>query len=343
MRSILRALLAWIGLRVRRRASLELEVIALRQQIGILQLRHRHRKMFPRSERYLWILLYRVWPSALKTMRLVQPQTVIRWHRAGFCWLWRRKILDGMPSSRKTPFEIRDLIRKMRAENPTWGPQRIKGELGKLGIKIAVTTVFKYLPRFKAPSPPGWRVFLRNHIHETAAADFFIVVSATYRLLYGFLILQLDRRKILHIDCTFTPTQEWLIDQINTTFKGRAIPKYFIRDRDTRYGMAFRERLKRLGVSDCPISPRSPWQNHYVERLIWSIRRECLNHVIPVSERQLRGLLRSYANYYNYSRTHISLDDDSPVHRRVQRPYLGKTIVSIPEVGGLHHRYERRG
>lgn len=342
MRSILRAFFSWLALSFRHRASLKLEVIALRQQLDVLQSRHPKRIIFPRSERYIWILLYRFWPAALSLMHLVQPQTVIRWHRKGFRWLWHLRSSRGDSSHQKVTFEIRDLIRRMRAENPTWGPKRIQGELAKLGIKLGNTTVYNYLPRFKPPNPPGWRIFLRNHIHETVAADMFVVVSASFQLLYGFVILQLNRRKILHVDCTYHPTQEWLADQLSSTFKGRAIPKYFIRDRDACYGHVFRDRLMKLGIIDYVTKPRSPWQNHFVERLIWSIRRECLNHVIPVSERQLRGLLQSYMSYYNYSRTHISLDNDTPIHRIVQRPSEGRKIVGIREVGGLHHRYERR-
>ena len=343
MRAILRALIGLVCFRFRSRASLELEVIALRQQLGLLQQRHHHRLIFPRAERHLWILLYRIWPSALKMMHLVQPRTVIKWHRRGFYWYWRWKShFNKPPPNKKVTLEIRDLIRRMRAENPTWGPKRIQGELSKLGIKLGETTIYMHLPRFKPPSPPGWRVFLRNHIHETVAADLFVVVSATYRLIYGFVVLQLNRRKIIHIDCTYHPTQEWLAAQISNAFKGRATPKYFMRDRDACYGSVFRDRLKKLGVIDHPVQPRAPWQNSFVERLIWSMRRECLNHVIPVSERQLRGILHAYERYYNYSRTHIALGNDAPVPRRIHRKYLGKNIISIPEVGGLHHRYERR-
>jgi transposase InsO family protein len=218
----------------------------------------------------------------------------------------------------------------------------------KLGIQISTSSVARFVrgPSLGPYEPPrhilpAWKVFLRNHLRETAAADLFVVVTATYRLLYGFVVLGLARRKILHIEITNHPNQEWLADQIETALGGREKVKFLLRDRDASYGPVFCERLKSLGVIDRPTAPRSPWQNSYVERVISTLRRDCLNHVIPINERHLRALLKEYIVYYNESRPHWALDYDAPIHRPVDRKCHGPKIISRPVLGGLHHRYER--
>ena len=235
----------------------------------------------------------------------------------------------------------RDLIRQMCLANPLWGAPRIHGELLKLGIEISQATVGRYMPwRPKAPSPT-WRSFLHNHMHCLAAIDMFVVVTATFRLLYALIVLGHDRRKVIHFDVTENPTQDWLARQMTEAFPWDTAPRYLLRDRDASYGQNFRDRVEAMGIKEVVTAPRSPWQNPYVERIIGSIRRECLNHVIIIDERHLRRVLSSYFQYYHESRTHLSLDKDCPEPRPIHPPTAGK-IIAFPEVGGLHHRYERR-
>jgi len=237
--------------------------------------------------------------------------------------------------------EIRDLIRQMSLANPLWGAPRIHGELLKLGIAVSQATVGRYLPRRpKAPSPT-WRSFLHNHLTDIAAIDMFVVATATFRTLYALIVLGHDRRKVIHFEVTQNPTQVWLSRQITEAFPWETAPRYLLRDRDTSYGRAFRDRVRAMGIEEVLTAPRSPWQNPFVERLIGSIRRECLDHVIIFNERHLRHILSGYFQYHHRTRTHLSLDKDCPQHRLVQPPLAGK-IIAFPEVGGLHHRYERR-
>jgi transposase InsO family protein len=230
----------------------------------------------------------------------------------------------------------------MSIANPLWGAARIRGELLKLGIKVSERSIRRY--RVKGPRwpSPGWRAFIRSHMKDTVATDMFVVVTLTYRLLYGMIILEHDRRKILHFAVTARPTDEWLSKQMQQAFLYTNVPRFIVRDRDALYGKQFCERLKQIGIQEVLTAPQSPWQNTYVERVIWTIRRECLDHVIVINERHLRGILESYIKYYNRSRTHNSLDEDCPDHRPVEPPSNGAKIVAIPEVGGLHHRYTRR-
>jgi transposase InsO family protein len=195
--------------------------------------------------------------------------------------------------------------------------------------------------RPKVPSPT-WRSFLRNHLPDIAAIDMFVIATATFQLLYTLIVLSLDRRRIVHFEVTANPTQDWLSGQMTEAFPWHTAPRYLLRDRDKSYGLAFRHRVRAMGIIEVITAPRSPWQNPYVERLIGSIRRECLDHVIILSERHLRRVLSSYFQYHHAARTHLSLHKDCPRPRAVQLPFTGDNIVAFPEVGGLHHRYERR-
>ena len=193
-----------------------------------------------------------------------------------------------------------------------------------------------------AQSPlPTWRSFLHNHLTDIAAIDMFVVATATFRLLYALIVLGHDRRRIIHFGITQNPTQVWLSRQITEAFPWDTAPRYLLRDRDASYGPAFRDRVRGMGIKEVVTAPQSPWQNPYVERLIGSIRRECLDHIIILNEHHLRGVLSKYFQYHHTARTHLSLNKDCPQPRRIQSPSAGK-IVAFPEVGGLHHRYERR-
>ncbi len=226
----------------------------------------------------------------------------------------------------------------MSRENSLWGAPRIHGELLKLGFQLAQSTVAKYMVKHRGPPSQGWKTFLRNHADGIAAIDLFVVPTVGFRLLYGLVIVHLARRLLVWTGVTANPTAEWMARQVTEAFPWDDTPTYLIRDRDRVYGAVFRRRLLAMGIRDRPVAPRSPWQNPFAERLIGSIRRECLDHVVVTRAAHLRRILRSYAAYYNRARTHRSLRKDCPIHRPIQA--LG-TIVSEPILGGLHRHYVR--
>ena len=208
----------------------------------------------------------------------------------------------------------------------------------KVGIAIGQTSVAKYMVRRRGPPSQGWGTFLRNHADGIAAMDLVVVPTISFRLLYGLLILRHDRRRLLWLGATTRPSAEWIARQLTEACGWDEAPRYLVRDRDRSYGEVFLRRVRTMGIRDRPTSPRSPWQNGYAERLIGSIRRECIDHVIVLGERHLRHLLQSYLDYYNETRTHLSLDKDTPVSRGVET--IGR-VFRRPVLGGLHHRYER--
>jgi transposase InsO family protein len=319
------------------RARLEAEVLVLRHQLAILRRRAPRRLHLSAIDRLIFVLAYRLRPSVLDAICIVQPETVLRWHRAGFRWYWgwKARSRSGRPPISN---EWRRLIREMSAANPLWGAPRIHGELMMLGIKVAQSTVAKYMARGQRPPRQSWKTFLRNHAAGIAAVDLLVVPTIGFRLLYAFVILRHDRRRIVSIAITSHPTAEWIARQITDAFPWQEAPHYLLRDRDGVYGGVVRQRLAAMGIRDRPIAARSPWQNGIVERLIGSMRGECLDHIVILGERHLRKILRLYADYYNNARTHLSLDKDAPIHRA---PCLTGAIVSLPILGGLHHQYVR--
>jgi transposase InsO family protein len=226
----------------------------------------------------------------------------------------------------------------MSMENPLWGAPRIHGELLKLGFEVAQSSVAKYMVKRRGPPSQRWRTFLHNHAPGIAAMDLFVVPTIGFDLLYAYIIVRLDRRELVWISVTTHPTAEWVARQITEAFPWNEAPRYMIRDRDRIYGPVVTRRLRAMGIRDKPIAPASPWQNGFAERLIGSIRRECLDHVIVLGEIHLRRILKSYADYYNCDRTHRSLNKDAPVTRQIQR--IG-SIKSHAILGGLHHHYAR--
>jgi transposase InsO family protein len=236
--------------------------------------------------------------------------------------------------------EVIDLIQKMSLANPCWGAPRIHGELLKLGFELSQATVAKYMVRHRKPPSQTWRAFLQNHVKDLVATDFFVVPTVFFELLFVFVILSHDRRRVTHFGVTAYPTSEWPARQLLEAFPWNSAPRYLLRDRDGSYGAKVCEAAKSLGIREVLTAPQSPWQNAYVERLIGSIRRECLDHVIVVNEDSLRRVLKSYFEYYERTRTHLSLGKDAPVTRPIQPASMGR-IVEISQVGGLHHRYER--
>jgi transposase InsO family protein len=237
--------------------------------------------------------------------------------------------------------EVRDLIRKMSKANPRWGSPRIVGELAKLGIQVAKATVEKYIVRSRTPPSPTWRAFLDNHLKDLVSVDFFVVPTVTFRVLFVFVVLAHARRRIVHFNITEHPTAQWTGQQISEAFPWETAPRFLVRDRDRVYGPAFKDRVESLGVEEVLTAPRCPWQNPFAERLIGSIRRECLDHVVVLNERHLRRLLGDYLEHYHRWRCHRSLAMDCPEPRPVQRPDDGD-IVEVEEAGGLYRHYERR-
>jgi transposase InsO family protein len=320
------------------KSRLEAENMALRHQLNVLRRKVLGRIRLTNSDRWFFVQLYRWFPSILQVLTVVRPETLLHWHGAGFrsYWRWKSRSRGGRP---KIAANLRALIRRMNSENPLWGAPRIHGELLKLGFEVAQSTVAKYMVKRRGPPSQGWRTFLHNHAPDIAAMDMFVVPTIGFKLLYGIIIIiRLDRRRLVWTNVTTNPTAEWIARQITEAFPWDQAPRYLLRDRDRSYGAVVRRRLQAMGIRDHPTAPRSPWQNGHVERLIGSIRRECLDHIVVVGEAPLRRTLRAYARYYNEIRTHRSLHKDTPVARPIQ--FTGM-IYSRPVLGGLHHHYVR--
>jgi transposase InsO family protein len=290
---------------------------------------------FTNFDRLVFVCLYRIASRIVDALTIVEPETVIRWHRAGFrlFWRWKSRTRGGRP---KVSLEIRKLIRDMSLANPLWGTPRIHGELLKLGVDIGQTSVAKYMARHRKPPSQGWKTFLRNQADGIASMDLFVVPTLSFRLLYGLLIMLHGRRQILWLGVTARPTAEWVARQLTEACGWDHAPKYLIRDRDNVYGAIFKQRLRAMGIRDRPTAPHSPWQNGHTERLIGSIRRECLDHVVVFDERHLRQILLLYMEYCNGARTHLALNKDAPLSRAIQPD--GR-ILPMPILGGLRHQY----
>jgi transposase InsO family protein len=319
------------------RRQLEAEILVLRHQLNVLRQRAPRRLHFRWADRALFIWLYRRCPHLLDAITIVRPETVVRWHRTGFAayWRWKSRPLGGRPQIGK---EVRDLIRRMSFENPVWGAPKIHGELLKLGIEVAQSTVSIYMVPRRGRPLQTWKTFLCTHMEGTASIDLFVVPTIAFEQLFAFLVLGHRRRQLLWIAVTRNPTAEWLARQITEAFPWDSAPKYLVRDNDRAFGGAFKARVRAMGIRDRPTSFRSPWQNGYVERLIGSVRRECTDHLIAFNAEHLQRILAKYATYYNEVRTHVSLGKDAPCTRPIER--FGD-IVAYPILGGLHHRYAR--
>ena len=316
---------------------LEAENSVLRHQLIVLRRRPHGRVQLTNHDRWFFVQLYRWFPSILKVLMIVRPETLLRWHRAGFrCyWRWKSRRRAGRP---QIETELRALIRRMSIENPLWGAPRIHGELLKLGFEVAQSSVAKYMVKRHGPPSQGWRTFLHNHAPDIAAMDLFVVPTIGFDLLYAFVIVRLGRRDLVWINVTAYPTADWVARQLTEAFPWNEAPRYMIRDRDRIYGTVVTRRPRAMGIRDKPTAPASPWQNGVAERLVGSIRRESVDHMIVLGEAHLRRILKSYARYYNGVRTHRSLNKDAPVSRSVQRTGV---IRSRAILGGLHHYYSR--
>jgi transposase InsO family protein len=337
MLALLRFVLAVLASPFKSRRRLEAENAALRHQLIVLRRKMPGRVRLTNGDRWFLVQLYRIFPSTLRALTIIRPETLVRWHRAGFrgYWRWKSGSRGGRPQIES---DLRALIKKMSIENPLWGAPRIHGELLKLGFEVAQSSVAKYMVKRSGPPSQGWRTFLRNHAPDIAAMDLFIVPTISFGLLVALVIVRLDRRELVWVNVTPNPSAEWIARQITEAFPWDDAPQYLIRDRDRIYGSCFTRRLRAMGIRDKPTAPASPWQNGFAERLIGSIRRECVDHLIVLGEGHLRRLLRAYASYYNDIRTHWTLAKDAPVSRPIQRT---GSIRSYPMLGGLHHHYVR--
>src|SRR6266545_2536135 len=337
MLALLHLFAALVSNRFKSRRRLEIENLYLRHQLNIALRRTPRRRRLRGADRALLVWMTWLWPSLLDLSRVVRPDTILRWHRAGFRAYWRWKS-RGQPGRPKIGRELCELIRQMSKQNQLWGAPRIHGELLKLGFEIAESTVSKYMVRHRRLPSQTWRTFLRNHADAIAAIDLCVVQTVTFESLFVFLVVGHGRRQLLWFAVTRHPTAEWLAQQIVEAFPWDTAPVYLIRDNDGAYGQTFTNRLRAMGIRDRPISPRSPWQNPYVERLIGTLRHECLDHLLILGERHLRQVLMSYSLYYNETRTHLGLCKDPPLPRAVRR---SGAIVTVPILSGLHHRYAR--
>ena len=270
------------------KSRLEAENAALRHQLIVLRRKMQGRVRLTNNDRWFFIQLYRWFPSILQILTVIRPETLVRWHRAGFrCyWRWKSRSVGGRP---QLETDLRILIRRMSIENPLWGAPRIHGELLKLGFEVAQSSVAKYMVKRGGPPSQGWRTFLRNHVPDIAAMDLFVAPTIGFDLLYAFVIVRLDRRDLVWINVTANPTAEWVARQITEAFPWNEAPRHMIRDRDRIYGTIVTRRLRAMGIRDKPTAPASPWQNGFAERLIGSIRRECVDHFVVLGETPCAG------------------------------------------------------
>ena len=310
----------------------------LRQQLNMYKRKNKRPKL-ENVDRIILVWISKIFSRWMSALVIVKVSTVISWHRKGFKLHWRRKSRRvGRPNIN---WELIKLIRKPQRENPIWSAQRIQRKLGKLGFSVCENTVAKYMhkPKTDPEKCQRWLTFLRNHAKYTVGIDFFIVRTIFFKATYVFVAISHNRRKILHFGVSSKPHAKWAIQQLRETFAFDETTKHIIRDNDKIFSEDFKNYTKKLKIEDKSTAYRSPWQNPFYERVIGTLRRECLDHMIILNEKHLYDVLHEYIfDYYNISRTHISLDKDSPVHRPAQTE--GK-IVSKPILNGLHHVYSR--
>lgn len=337
IRLLIRAILCLF----RSRRSLILENLALRQQLTTLR-RKRPRPRLSASEKLFWVLARRFWSGWKQALIVVSPETVVRWHRAGFSLYWcvlsRARHVVGRKRISK---EIRDLIFRMVAENPIWGAPRIHGELLMLGFDVSERTISRWMKRAPRNPEPAkrWLAFLRNHREAIAAMDFFTVPTVTFRVLYCFFVIGHGRRRILHVNVTRNPSAAWIVQQLREAFPYQEAPRFLVFDRDGKYGLEVPIAIRSMGIRAIRTSFESPWQNGVAERWVESCRRDLLDHVIPFNESHLKRLLSEYVRYYHEDRTHLGLSKETP-NGRARSVSCGQ-VMAWSRLGGLHHRYDR--
>jgi putative transposase len=340
---MLRLLRLFLGLLFRLvylRRDLLLENLALRQQLSVFKQRKQRPALSP-FDRLFWVGIKRVWPQWRNSLVVVTPETVVRWHRAGFrrYWCWRsRQEVGRKPVGR----EVRELIFQMVAENPMWGAPHIHGELLKLGFDVSERTISRWMQ--KAPKDPEagrcWKAFLENHREAIAAMDFFTVPTLMFGVLYCFFVIGHSRRRILHFGVTQHPTSLWIAQQLREAFPYASQHRYLIHDRDAKFGLEVTAAVQAIGLESVRTSFRSPWQNGVAERWVESCRRDVLDHVIALNERHLKRLLSDYVRYYHEDRTHLGLNKETPGNRPTAIRTGDCRVIAKRRLGGLHHRYD---
>jgi transposase InsO family protein len=339
----LRLLFSLFARTFRSRRDLLLENLALRQQLAVLARRNPQPRL-TQSDRMFWVALHRLWPGWRQTLVLVQPETVVRWHRAGFEQYWKWLSRKHPAVGRKpTSTEVRGLIFRLVAENQTWGAPRIHGELRMLGFDISERTVLRWMRKAPKNTEPAkrWATFLSNHREAIAAMDFFTVPTLTFGVLYCFFVIAHDRRRILHCKVTRHPTTPWVAQQLREAFPYDSAPKYLILDREHTFHGEVLETAESLGIVPVRTAIRSPWQNGVAERWVGTCRRDLLNHIIVLNERHLKRLMREYIDYYHDDRTHLGLSKETPASRTtIKSTPVNAKVISTSRLGGLHHRYD---
>jgi transposase InsO family protein len=324
------------------RRDLMLENLALRQQLAVLKSKDRRLRLAT-PDKLFWVLSRRLWTGWRKALIVVTPDTVVRWHRSGFrlywAWLSRHRVRLGR---KRIGRQTRDLVFQMLAQNPTWHAPRVHGELTMLGLEVSERTISRWMRQAPRNPEPArrWRTFLHNHREAIVAMDFFTVPTVTLGVLYCFLIIAHDRRRILHLNVTRNPTGAWVIQQLREAFPYQSAPKYLIFDRDAKFDSEVAAAVRALGSKPIRTSFKSPWQNGIAERWVGSCRRDLLDHVIALNERHLKRLLAEYVRYYHEDRTHLGLGKQTPDRRTAQKRRGVERIVSQSRLGGLHHRYD---
>jgi Integrase core domain. len=334
----------WFGVFVRAfrsRRSLLVENLALRQQLTVLKRKHPKPKLRA-LDKIFWVVTCRFWSGWKQSLVVVTPETVVRWHRAGFRLYWSviSRVRKQVGRKRLSK-EVRDLIFRMLAENPTWGAPRIHGELLMLGFDVSERSISRWMKRAPRDPEPGrrWLAFLSNHREAIAAMDFFTVPTVTFSLLYCFFVISHDRRRILHFNVTRHPTSTWIVQQLREAFPYQSASKFLLFDRDAKYGLEVPVAVRAMEIAAIQTTIQSPWQNGVAERWVGSCRRELLDHIIALNERHLRRLLSEYVSYYHHDRTHLGLHKETP-GRRIRSAATGR-VISHVRSGGLHHRYDR--
>ena len=338
----LRHLLGWMVSAFRSREDLVLENLALHQQLLALHAQQPRRRLTA-LHKLFWVALRTFWSGWWKPLVLVTPRTVVNWHHTGFrlYWAWVSKVRK-VGGRKRVSKEVRALIFRMVAENPTWGAPRIHGELLKLGFEVSERSVSRWIRR--APRDPDsvkrWLTFLRNHREAIAAMDFFTVPTLTFGVLYCFFVIGHDRRKILHFNVTRNPNALWVVQQLREAWAYQQPHRFLLLDRDAKFGAEVLSAVRDMGSEPTRTAFRSPWQNGVAERWVGSCRRDLLDHVIILNERHLKRLMSSYLLYYHDDRTHLGLAKDTPGGRAAEiRSTTESKTQSFPRLGGLHHRY----
>ena len=337
MLELFRVLLPTLPALFRKQHELVVENLLLRHQIQIA-LRSRRRPPFKKMDRGFWLLVRRLYPAWRQHLVLVRPETVLRWHRHGWrlYWRWSSGTHLGRP---RLSSEIRELIATMASQNPLWGTERIRGELLKLGIPVSARSIRRYRRhRHSRPPSQSWRTFLTNHAEGIWAADLFVVQTLTFQTLYVLFFISHGRRQLVHFEVTSHPNAAWVWRQLIEATPWNCKPRFLIHDNDRVWGADFGRRTSGLGLQSVRTPIQAPRANAIAERWVRTIRRECLDHVIPISERHLRSVLMEFVDYYNRDRTHRSLDLQPPNPRPASR----QGVVTVrPVLSGLHHVYER--